>query len=323
MRKKILSFLAVVAALTILAAGAAAAAGPINVTGSDWPVWETARAMDALGMTPQAKYHFRSYDNSIAMFEAKKADGIFINLYDYLTLCRDKGIASNTALVLVTDYSNGGDVVVVRPDIASPADLKGKNVGLQTNSISLYLLNLTLAQAGLSLGDVNIKNVAGENVGKAFEKGKIFSAVVGWNPYAAYALEKGGKKLADSAMFQGRVVDVLAVWKDSLSANRAAWVDYLRTWFKAVGNPDVLAKMAELNKVDKAEFSSWLEDALVFKAPADSLAAMDTAQQTIQDIEAFLVGNAANVPEDIRSMFQPRPVQGSPIDRSVLEEAAH
>ena len=37
--------------------------------------------------------------------------------------------------------------------------------------------------------------------GKAFEKGQIFSAVVGWNPYASYALDKGGKKLSDSSMF--------------------------------------------------------------------------------------------------------------------------
>ena len=139
------------------------------LTGSDWPVWETARAMNALGRAVENfKFHHTTYGNSLQKFAAKKTDAVFMTLFDYLILARKPSFAKNTSIIAVTDYSAGGDVVVVRPEIRSAADLKGKFVGLQTETLSLYLLHLTLAEKGLNLADVNLKHIKAEVIDQAF-----------------------------------------------------------------------------------------------------------------------------------------------------------
>ena len=100
---------------------------------------------------------------------------------------------SESSIILATDYSHGGDVVVSRPNINSASDLKGKTIGLQVDSLSLYVLYMTLKKVGLNLNDVKVVRIKGELLAKAFGKNKKLSAVVGWNPYAGAAIEEGSK----------------------------------------------------------------------------------------------------------------------------------
>ncbi len=295
-------------------------AGKIVLTGSDWPVWETARAMDQLGMSQGVSYEFRKYVHSISLFKFGKADAILINLYDYLVLCRDKKFAQDTVAILATDFSHGGDMVVTRPEITKAADLKGRRVGLDIESLSLYLLHLTLRQEGLTLGDVELAGVKGEHIDKAFAKSKALSAVVGWNPYASATIEKGGRKLSDSAAFPGQIVDVMVVWRSSLHNSRRAYRDFLKAWFEARRSPKVLAKMAELNGVDVDEFTAWLGEAKTFDTPQDALRAMSEATVAIESIEHFLENNRHAVPDAIKQSFVPREYGGTLLDTSLLEE---
>ena len=55
---------------------------------------------------------------------------------------------------LQVDWSNGGDGIVVRKNIGSVADLKGKKIALAQHSPSHYLLLNMLINAGLQPGDV-------------------------------------------------------------------------------------------------------------------------------------------------------------------------
>jgi ABC-type nitrate/sulfonate/bicarbonate transport system substrate-binding protein len=299
-----------------------AARADVVLTGSDWPVWETARAMDQLGLSKNVKYEFRKYADSIALFEAKRADAVLINLYDYLVLCRDANIAQNTSILLVTDFSQGGDVVVSRSSIGSPGDLKGQAVGLQADSLSLYLLHLTLAKAGLSIKDVTVVRTKGEVLGQAFEKNTKLAAVVGWNPYAAAAIGAGGKALATSAAFPGQIVDVLVVWNDSLANNRAVFEGYVRDWFAARENAQVLEKAAALNNVDAQEFTLWLGDAKTFDTAADAAAAFDACAKAIEGIDSFLANHKADVPKEVQAFFTARAVDRNLIDDSIVRGIA-
>jgi NitT/TauT family transport system substrate-binding protein len=138
----------------LLACGGKAEAGNVVLTGSAWPPWETAHAMDELGLSPGVTYEFRSYTDSIALFRVGRADALLVNLYDYLALCRDKKIAEETVVILITNHSSGGDMLIARPEITKIADLKGKRVALDVTSISLYMLHLALHKDGLCLSDV-------------------------------------------------------------------------------------------------------------------------------------------------------------------------
>lgn len=297
-----------------------AVAADVVLTGSAWPPWETARAMDQLEMSPGVRYEFRAYVDSITLFEIGRADAMLVNLYDYLTLCRDRKFAEETAIVLITNYSEGGDVVVTRPDIEEAADLKGKRIGLDIQSISLYMLHLSLQQVGLNLSDVELTRVKGEHVAKAFERSESLDAVVGWNPYAAEAIQNGGRPLVDSSAFPGEIVDVMVVRRSSLKANRPIYQDFVRAWFEARQSPQVLAKMAELNNVNVDEFRQWLADARIFNTPQASLQAMTETSAAIERIEEFLANNREAVPDSIKSNFGPPEYKGSLVDSSLLEE---
>ncbi len=297
-----------------------AVAADVVLTGSAWPPWETARAMDQLEMSPGVRYEFRAYVDSITLFEIGRADAMLVNLYDYLTLCRDKNFAEETAIVLITNYSEGGDVVVTRPDIEEAADLKGKRIGLDVQSISLYMLHLSLQQVGLNLSDVELTRVKGEHVAMAFERSESLAAVVGWNPYAAEAIQNGGRPLVDSSAFPGEIVDVMVVRRSSLKANRPIYQDFVRTWFEARQSPQVLAKMAELNNVDVDTYRQWLADARIFDTPQASLQAMLETNGAIERIEEFLANNRDIVPDFVKSNFAPAPYDGSLLDTSLLEE---
>jgi ABC-type nitrate/sulfonate/bicarbonate transport system substrate-binding protein len=54
-------------------------------------------------------------------------------------------------------WSNGGDALVVKPGIGTVSDLKGKTIALQAYGPHVDYMATVLADAGLSMNDVNIK----------------------------------------------------------------------------------------------------------------------------------------------------------------------
>lgn len=81
------------------------------------------------------------------------------------------------------DWSNGGDGIVVRGDIASAQDLRGKTVVYAQNSPSQYFLNNLLLNAGVQPGEVNHKFTASAfEAAAAFVADKSIDACVSWAP---------------------------------------------------------------------------------------------------------------------------------------------
>ena len=62
-------------------------------------------------------------------------------------------------VVLVTDYSNGGDVIIASKDIPDLTSLKGKTVGCEVSSLGIFILQRALKTVGLTLSDVTVVNV--------------------------------------------------------------------------------------------------------------------------------------------------------------------
>lgn len=107
----------------------------------------------------------------------------------------DEDMLDVTAIV---DESAGADGILVKNDINSIADLKGKTVGVSINQTSHYLLMQALETAGLT------------------------DAAVTWEPYLSNAVEQGvGKLIFSSKDAPGSIVDVLAVGTDNKDA---AWL---------------------------------------------------------------------------------------------------
>jgi aliphatic sulfonates family ABC transporter substrate-binding protein len=79
--------------------------------------------------------------------------------------------------------------------IASPADLKGKRIGVAIGSTSHYHLLRALAQAGLKAEDVRLVNLTPANMPPAYAAGQIDAAFV-WEPNVGAMERQGAKAIA-------------------------------------------------------------------------------------------------------------------------------
>ena len=107
----------------------------------------------------------------------------------------DEDMLDVTAIV---DESAGADGILVKNDINSIADLKGKTVGVSINQTSHYLLMQALETAGLTDADVDLVNMTSSDAGVSFTSGDLDAAVT-WEPYLSNAVEQGVGKLIFSS----------------------------------------------------------------------------------------------------------------------------
>lgn len=108
------------------------------------------------------------------------------------------------------DWSNGGDGIVVRGDIKSIADLRGKEVVLAQNSPSHYFLLNMLLNGGVQPSEVKMTFTKDAfQAAAAFNANQKFSAVVSWAP-DIYKLADipGNKLLINTAQANKLIADV-------------------------------------------------------------------------------------------------------------------
>ena len=108
------------------------------------------------------------------------------------------------------DWSNGGDGIVVRDNIKTVADLRGKKIVLAQNSPSQYFALSMLVAGGLQPGEVQFSytNDAFE-AAAAFNANKDLAACVSWAP-DIYTLSEqpGNRMLVDTTTANKLIADV-------------------------------------------------------------------------------------------------------------------
>lgn len=120
-------------------------------------------------------------------------------------------------IVQQVDWSNGGDGIVVRGDIASAKDLKGKTVVYAQNSPSQYFLNNLLLNSGVQPAEVNHKYTASAfEAAAAFVSDSSIDACVSWAPdiYNIPDRVPGTRILTSTAEANKLIADVWAVRAD-------------------------------------------------------------------------------------------------------------
>ncbi len=157
------------------------------------------------------------YDNYATFFTdlvSKKIDGCTGTTPDLVVQT-----AGHVAIQAVWqfDFSNGGDVLVGRKEVASPADLKGKRIGLTVGTFSHLFVEAGLNKYGLSLSDVQVVDVTEDQIEAELDKGTIDAGHT-WEPYLTKALQKGHKVLFTSKDTPpGLIGDVLMIHSDVIA----------------------------------------------------------------------------------------------------------
>ncbi len=139
----------------------------------------------------------------------------------------DAGI--DLRIVALLNVSQGADVVVARPGIRSPRDLRGETVAVEDTSVGALLLQRMLGQTGLRRGDVRVVNLEATGHLEALREGRV-AAAASYAPLASSLFAAGYAPIFSSDEIPGEVVDVLAVRTSALRERPEAVDELLRAW---------------------------------------------------------------------------------------------
>ncbi len=264
--KKTVSVLGFAAAL--LASPAAMAAEPLRIGYSDWPGWVAWQVAIDKGWFKQAgieaTFEWFDYSASMDAFSAGKLDAVTCTNGDALVMA---GNGAKNVMIMLTDYSNGNDLIVGKPGVGSLKDLKGKKVGLEVGLVEHLLLIDGLQKAGMKETDVTLVNAKTNETPQILASGDV-AAIGAWQPIAGQAMRgaAGARPLYTSADQPGLIYDVVAVTPSSLATRRADWIKLVGLWDKVVAyiqdpktQPDAVAIMSAKVGIEPAVFTRFLK----------------------------------------------------------------
>lgn len=234
---RLLTFLGILALLFACACDAAKKIQnhqPLRLGLSDWPGHAPFYGAGKLELfrpdTVEIKGFSSNFDRNRA-FAQKRLDALATPLFDALRIA-DDGVPLK--IILLFDYSSGGDGIVAKKEIASVRDLKGKRASAELGAITHFVLLASLEQAGLTEKDVEIVNLSVPEAAEAFARGKLDAATL-WDPHLSQkASEPSAHKIFTSKDIPGLVIDVLIVHKDVAEARPEDVKSLVEGWERAL-----------------------------------------------------------------------------------------
>ncbi|MEM0945851.1 MAG: putative urea ABC transporter substrate-binding protein [Pseudomonadota bacterium] len=233
------------------------------------------------------------YVESINQYTAGAFDGVSATNMDTLSIPAGGGV--DTTALIVGDFSNGNDAVIVKGD-GDLAGLAGKPVNLVELSVSHYLLARALDSVDLRESDLaSVINTSDADMIAAFATDDV-EAVVTWNPLVSTILEDpNAKKLFDSSDIPGEIIDLMVVNTDVLETYPDFGKALVGAWYEvmglmAAGDETVLTAMAEASGTDLAGYKAQLASTEMFYDPADAVAFTQSAElpATMVSVAEFL-----------------------------------
>lgn len=215
------------------------------------------------------------YVESINQFTAGGFDGCVMTNMDMLTIPAAGGVDS-TALI-IGDFSNGNDGVVLKGKGRKLSDIKGLPVNLVELSVSHYLLARGLETAGLKERDIKVVNTSDADIVGAYAAADT-KAVVTWKPQLSEVLAaKDAQLVFDSSRIPGEILDLMVVNTATLKDNPKLGKALVGAWYETLKllsakDPKALAHMAKASGTDVAGFNSQLATTKMYWTPAEAVA---------------------------------------------------
>ncbi|RVU86572.1 lipid kinase [Leucothrix sargassi] len=207
------------------------------------------------------------YVESINQYTAGGFDATVMTNMDALTIPAAGGVDS-TALI-VGDFSNGNDGVVLKGEGKKIEDLKGQNVNLVELSVSHYLLARALDSVGLAEKDLKVVNTSDADLVSVFSTDDVTS-VVTWNPLLSEILaQPKTTKVFDSSDIPGEIIDLMVVNTETLADNPKLGKALTGAWYEIMalmkaGDEEALTIMATESGTDLAGYKAQLAATAMF-----------------------------------------------------------
>ncbi len=289
---------------------------PLKIGYSDWPGWVAWDIAISKGWFKEegvdVEFSWFEYVPSMDAFASGNIDAVTMTNGDALVT---GATGASNVMILVSDYSNGNDMVVAKPGIDSISQLKGKKIGLEVGFVEHLLFVKALKSAGLKESDVELVNVATHQTAQTLASGEV-AAIAAWQPNSGEALKEvsGSKAIYTSANVPGLIYDCLAVSPSSLNERREDWQKVVKVWYKVVAflnNPnnkkEALEIMSSRAGISPAEYEKFmigtkfltLNEAKKVFEKGDSLNSLYGSSKTVDDFN--IVNKVYDAPQNVDS----------------------
>ncbi|AHF02409.1 hypothetical protein THIAE_10410 [Thiomicrospira aerophila AL3] len=179
-----------------------------------------------------------SASETMSRFQNKQLDVAMLTFDEAIRLCAN---GTELEIILIFNISMGADIVLSRPTINELAQIKGKRIGLEFNSVGKIILAELLRRTNLSSADVELVNVEHHLQPDAWINQQL-DLLITYEPQASKLLiQSPGIKLFSSLAIPDRIFDVMVIQKD-LSRQQIRLVrqlvkDYFQATFQFKSNP--------------------------------------------------------------------------------------
>lgn len=206
---------------------------PLRVGTTPWPGYEPLHLAEELGYINSeeiALVDSSSPHGSIQGMRNGDLDAVALTLDEVLLLV-DQGIPLK--VVLVFDFSNGGDAILAAEGISHVTALKGKRVGLESTALGSYILSRALERHGMRLADVEKRYIKVNGHAAALQRGEV-DAVVTFEPVRSELLASGAREIFSSREIPNEIVDVLAVRQGYAQQHPQRVRNLIDAWYRAL-----------------------------------------------------------------------------------------
>jgi NitT/TauT family transport system substrate-binding protein len=206
---------------------------PLRLGTSLWPGYEPLFLADAQGYYADQPIHFIEYPSlsgSVRAMLNGSIEAAALTMDEVLMLQESK---VPVKVVLITDFSDGGDALLAAPSIESVEQLKGMRVSLEISVLARYMLSRALQLHGLLLEDVTMFNASVTEQAELYQHGEA-DAFVSYEPTRTKLLNLGARELFSSREIPGEIVDVVVVREDYLSEHPEQVQALIDGWYQAL-----------------------------------------------------------------------------------------
>ena len=234
------------------------------------------------------------YVESINQYTAGAFDGCVMTNMDALTIPAVSGVDS-TALI-IGDFSNGNDGIVLKGKGKTLKDIKGQKVNLVELSVSHYLLARALESVGLSEKDITTVNTSDADMVSVFASADVTAAVT-WNPLLSeLKATPDTVEVFDSSRIPGEIIDLMVVNTETLKKHPELGKALVGAWYEIMGimsrddaaGQHARTAMGKASGTDLAGFDQQLKTTKMFYQAMDAVefvrspALVDTMRKVTQ-----------------------------------------
>ena len=155
-------------------------------------------------------------------------DAAALTLDEVLTI-QQEGV--DMRIVLVVDISDGGDVLLAKPEYNSIEELANAKIAVEYTAVGATMLDAALSSADLDINDIEVMSCGWD---KHVECYQTADAVVTFEPAKTELIKQGASILFDSSQIKGRIIDVVAVRAEAIESKQKQVTTFIEAYYQAL-----------------------------------------------------------------------------------------